>query len=662
MLRTQTLAFLCLAFGVSCTTPDRKVIKSNHVMMRHDDFDSSLEVQRPTKASCRNFVSETGIRVTQRENGRPVAGIIRILAAQPGLEIYVISDFNNWGQNKTSEDRLLPVPGTPYYEGRLRYLRHGMEYRLLVDGQPRIDPSAVAFTAAPLQLNSVFWDLNRDSQSSYSIDLRRKQIVMAEVEVFSLAKNYPRRDHGVGPISVNQTYKFVAESGVIEALKRAGYNAVQFLPIGASLDRDSWRERLNVYGFFAPDSRYGTPDEFADMVNAFHRAGVAVILKLNINEFAVEGNSYNRDLKTLGLQRWKSSSGDTLFGGVASNTGRNIFDLSNRSVRRFIRDSVLHMVCNYGLSGIQFHEFENKSDKKRLDLQADFVNSLAREVRLYKPEILLVGGVVANSDAKISSLDLNSRSNLLGFLRDNLTQTTEQVDVDRLRRVFAEFVPKKSPDRFQTIGTYGDLLAENSSIDKQYVASQLRSKGQFYTEKKTMAYGSVAMLSSSAYIDLVQTRLLQEGNVEENPAVDWQLKRHDKRRFVYDYFAELSNLITQSSVLANDKRTLLVEAHVEIGEASRVVAIERSDGQRNWLAVVNLGHVGLSNYRVGTNFDGSYRLGIDSDSARFGGSGEFEDRLATGTIVADGGFFNGRKYSVSLPYLAPFATVVIYRE
>ena len=207
MLWFRSALLTCLLVEAACTTSNGKKINSGERHGNLANLANNYGMPLSSPNSCEKFSSNTGIRVTRREHGRAVEGIIRVLGGKPGMELYVIGPFNQWGQQKTPSDRLLWIPGTPYYEGRIRQLQHGMEYRLLADGKSLIDPSAVGFTQSPDMLNSIFWDFSHTDafrSETKSIDLEEKFVVMAQSDALSLVQKFPRNDGGAGPLAENR--------------------------------------------------------------------------------------------------------------------------------------------------------------------------------------------------------------------------------------------------------------------------------------------------------------------------------------------------------------------------------------------------------------------------------------------------------------------------
>jgi 1,4-alpha-glucan branching enzyme len=199
-----------------------------------------------------------------------------------------------------------------------------------------------------------------------------------------------------------------------------------------------------------------------------------------------------------------------------------------------------------------------------------------------------------------------------------------------------------------------------------YVATLLKNAHQdwFYVEKKTMAYGAAAMLSSSAYLDMPQMRLLQEGTFTDNSAVDWSLLGHKSQQQVYAFFADLSQAVQTRPAFAFHNLHENIENHVDTFSGWRIVSFMRRDAAtgKKLYAVVNFGHVGVSGYQFGVDASGDFKLVINSDAKKYGGSGEFEKRSPSGSIAAGGDGRHGKSHTMTLPYLAPYSALLLEQQ
>src|ERR1019366_6501708 len=103
--------------------------------------------------------------------------------------------------------------------------------------------------------------------------------------IHALVEKWRGANGAAGPSNESDTYRFISTSGVIAELKRMGYNAIEFLPFNMSNDGSAWHFRYQTYGLFAPDSRFGTPDEFAMMMDAFNRAGIGIVMDVVVGHY-----------------------------------------------------------------------------------------------------------------------------------------------------------------------------------------------------------------------------------------------------------------------------------------------------------------------------------------------------------------------------------------
>lgn len=122
--------------------------------------------------------------------------------------------------------------------------------------------------------------------------------------------------------------------------------------------RNSWHLRYQVFGNFAPDSRYGTPDEFARMIDTFNQNGIAVIMDSVVGHYPFQGNADMRALDPIGLHRWKKADGQALYGSEKSPWNTSRYDYANPYVRRFLTNRILDMIRKYGISGIRFDNLD----------------------------------------------------------------------------------------------------------------------------------------------------------------------------------------------------------------------------------------------------------------------------------------------------------------
>jgi 1,4-alpha-glucan branching enzyme len=189
--------------------------------------------------------------------------------------VSVIGNFNGWDSNSHA---LHPRwDGSGIWEGFIPGVGKGELYKYHIhakDGRKleKGDPFAL-FWEVPPNTSSIVWDLDYEWKDQDWMSTRKDRSGLDQpYSVYEVHLGTWKKIHG-GLNSLS--YRELADE-LVTYVQEMGFTHIEFLPVMEHPYFPSWGYQIT--GYFAPTSRFGTPEDFMYMMDAFHQAGIGVIL------------------------------------------------------------------------------------------------------------------------------------------------------------------------------------------------------------------------------------------------------------------------------------------------------------------------------------------------------------------------------------------------
>jgi 1,4-alpha-glucan branching enzyme len=274
-----------------------------------------------------------------------VAGTSFAVWAPNALRVSVVGDFNGW-DGRLHPMRFHPMIGVweIFLPGNHVGQRYKFELRSTLGGPPflKADPYGFHFETPP-ETASVVWGL-RDYAWTDEAWMRaragRDGGLDRPMSIYEVHLGSWQRGEGGRWL----TYRELA-ARLVPYVKDLGFTHIELLPVMEHPFYGSWG--YQVIGFFAPTSRYGTPEDFKWFVDQCHQQGIGVLLDWVPGHFPKDGHGLGRFDGTALYEHEDPRQGEHQdWGTLVFNYGRN-------EVRNFLWSNALFWLDEFHLDGLR---------------------------------------------------------------------------------------------------------------------------------------------------------------------------------------------------------------------------------------------------------------------------------------------------------------------
>ena len=599
-----------------------------------------------------------------------VAGVAFAVWAPNARRVSVVGPWCQWDPRRFLMRRLgasgvweLFVPGVG--------VGAEYEYDLVTrEGWPRrkTDPFAFAMRPAPrtesvvaaegaYAWNDAAWMDARAARTAG--DVLREPMAIYEVHLGSWLRDPRDPDRFLG-------YRELAPH-LAEHVKGLGFTHVEFLPLAEHPFYGSWG--YQVTGFYAPTSRYGTPDDLRFLIDTLHQAGIGVILDWVPAHFPKDDHALRRFDGTALYEHADPRLGEH------PDWGTLIFNYGRTEVFNFLLANALYWLHEFHVDGLRVDAVASMlyldysrapgqwlrnryGGRENLEAIA-FLRAVNAAVREDAPGCF----TVAEESTSWPQVSGPAAQGGLGFtLKWNMGwmhDTLEYFKNDPLYRRHAHdkltfAMMYEYSERFVMPLSHDEVVHLKGSLLRKMPGDGWQ---KFANLRALLAY---QFTRPGKKLLFMGTELAPWGEWNHDVGLDWASAGGEMRAGFGAFVRALGAVYQAEPALWRHDHEPRGFQWVDLADRDQsVVSWARygDDGDPPALVVMNLTPVPRERYRVGAPAAGGYRVALNSDDRRFGGSGLGPAER----VAADGAPFHGHARSVELT-LPPLGVLVLVAE
>ena len=564
------------------------------------------------------------------ENGKK--GVMFAVWAPHAQGVHVVGSFNGWDESAHPMEKLGPGG---IYKAFVPGIGTGEMYKFLIttkDGRKlyKADPFANYAELRPgtasivADLSKIRWSDGKWMEERDQKDMTKEPLAIYECHIGSWMK-HPDSEDGF------YNYREFANR-IVEYLKELKYTHVELMGIAEHPFDGSWG--YQVTGYYAPTSRYGTPEDFAYLVNTLHRNKIGVILDWVPAHFPKDAH---------GLADF---DGEALFEhsdprlGEHPDWGTKIFNYGKTEVKNFLIANALFWIKEFHVDGLRVDAVASmlyldygKQDGQWVpnkyggneNLEAiEFFKHFNSVIRGTFPGVMTIAEESTawpkvTGPIEEGGLHFSFKWNM-GWMHD-----------------FCEYM--KLDPYFRKNDHYGMTFAMTYNNAENYIlplshdevvhlkCSMVNKMPGYHVDKyANLRLGYTYMFGHCGKKLLFMGQEFgQEREWSEARELDWFLLENELNRGMKEYMKELLSLYHKYPCLYEIDNDWGGFEWVNADDADRSTYSfirKSSDGKKNLLFVLNMTPVAREDYCVGVPRRKKYRTVLCSTEKRFGGSGE----------------------------------------
>ena len=595
-----------------------------------------------------------------------VNGVYFDVWAPHANRVAVIGEFNNWDETKNFMQRVEPEDHG-IFEAFIPEAKEGQLYKYLIyteDGSKlyKADPYATYAELRP-GTASIIYDTTKFKWSDSAWMKQRKTgnfwekpLAIYEVHPGSW-KRHPRPEN-----DGFYSYKEFAHS-ITEYVLDMGYTHVELMGISEYPFDGSWG--YQVTGYYAPTSRYGTPDDFMYLVNYLHKNGIGVILDWVPAHFPKDAHGL-ADFDGAPLYEYPDPRR-----GEHPDWGTKIFNYGKAEVKNFLIGSALQWIEHYHIDGLRV---DAVASMLYLDYGKQPGQWLPNEhggnenldaIEFFKHINTLIRG--RNEGAIMIAEESTAWPKITGDVEDgglnfsfkwNMGWMHDFIDYMKLDPYFR----KDNHNKMTFAMSYNEaeryiLVLSHDEVVHLKGSMLAKMPGLEIDKYKNLMAGYAFMMGHPGKKLLFMGQEFAQGTEwSEARELDWYVLDNPNHKHVSHMFRDLLHIYNEYPAMYEQDVSWAGFEWINANDGYRSIfsfVRKSKSGKNDLLFVINMTPMRYDDYRVGVPTNRKLKCILDSENTKYGGDGS----VIPATLTPKHSECDGREYSVAFK-LAPYQVAI----
>ncbi len=579
-------------------------------------------------------------------------------------KVSVIGEFNDWDLTADVMERNNPVGiYTCFVEGA----KENEMYKFCIETKKgellyKADPYANYAELRPgtasriTDISKIKWTDKAWMDQRLKWDHKEKPMSIYEVHIGSWRK-HPEDEDGF------YNYREFAKE-IVKYVHDMGYTHIELMGIAEHPFDGSWG--YQVTGYFAPTSRYGTPEDFAWMINYLHKNKIGVILDWVPAHFPKDAHGL-ADFD--GAPEYEYADPRM---GEHPDWGTKIFDFGKNEVKNFLISNALFWIEHFHIDGLRVDAVASilyldygKKDGEWVpnefggnkNLQAvEFFKHLNSVVLGRNPGAVMIAEESTawpkvTGEVEDDGLGFSLKWNM-GWMHD----FTEYMKLDPLFRKGAHYnmtfaMSYAYSEKYILVLSHDEVVHLKCSM-----INKMPGLGWEKFENLKAAYAFMMGHSGKKLLFMGQD-FAQLREWSEKRELDWYLLAEKEHQQMQSWVRDLLHLYRRRKAFYEQDNTWEGFEWINADDRDRSIysfVRHAKGGKQNLLFVISFTPVAREDYRVGVPKRKQYRLILNSDEEKYGGTGKKRPAV----YKAEKSECDGRPYSFA--YSLPAYGVAIF--